>query len=811
MANWGGTFTITTPGTTASGGTSTTLTNLSASWPTGAQSLANFTVRLLSGTGAGQERVITSNTSTVLTVPTWTTTPDATSTYEIVLILKNNDHITSTLSISTNVITELEDSATILVDGLYQIVCTTSSTVRWNKSETTLVTFEANNRAVVGKAGFWSYISFSGKTVSAPECSYIRCRDCSHAPLVVPTTAMGDGSTVHHIWVDCSSLSMAYMLGTCVIDMKLRSYYCENSQGSAIYFATGASAFTQIAERMWVERSLVGGPAWATGAATNALSWIRDNVFAGQYTNRNVDAGSGRTQRSSGNYFVMQGASGSIIMGATTAGAAGSYEAFHNVNVGGRALYAANVVSSATLNSTSNDITAENQNNNYGIDISNAASYTSATSDFDFIAGNLLAAIDNVDTTAGTSSSASPAQYRNLTSARTNARSTKNFQLTVDNVVVGTPTSNAVTVTFDGINGALSGQTTTVNSDSSSGQPVLNVVSSESFRVGMMAEVGYGTARVESARISALGAGTITLDTDLIYTHTAAQADVIAPQLRHMGLPFIRYGTATNDYKMQTAIPERSVWGLIYTGIKTIFDGKTYAFNRLGHSVTIEGLEPDVIYYAQACFMTPHGLVGESTEFSFTTAGTANYSDPGEPNVRLGTAYKFASPTNNKTGTARIPTVGNVKIGYLYDDADSLTGTYDGSDRWTDPAESNVRLSIAYKANSTTNNKTGNARIPPIAQVKIGTIYDSSDSLTGTYDGSERYTDLNQANVLTGITSRYNTTGSDNRTGTLISPTVAQIWSEDLTSYATTGTAGFLLRLVYAFTKFTNLFAKSKI
>lgn len=37
----------------------------------------------------------------------------------------------------------------------------------------------------------------------------------------------------------------------------------------------------------------------------------------------------------------------------------------------------------------------------------------------------------------------------------------------------------------------------------------------------------------------------------------------------------------------------------------------------------------------------------------------------------------------------------------------TVNGTYDGSDRWTDPGESNVANGVAYKANSTTNNKTG--------------------------------------------------------------------------------------------------------
>lgn len=56
-------------------------------------------------------------------------------------------------------------------------------------------------------------------------------------------------------------------------------------------------------------------------------------------------------------------------------------------------------------------------------------------------------------------------------------------------------------------------------------------------------------------------------------------------------------------------------------------------------------------------------------------------TDPGTANVKTGTGYTFQGA--------------------------SQTGTYDGSDRWTDPGESNVKLGIQYKANSTSNNKTG--------------------------------------------------------------------------------------------------------
>ena len=66
---------------TATSATGTTLVNSAKTWAT--NQWANSQVRIVSGTGAGQIRSITSNTGTTLTVPTWTTTPDATSVYSI--------------------------------------------------------------------------------------------------------------------------------------------------------------------------------------------------------------------------------------------------------------------------------------------------------------------------------------------------------------------------------------------------------------------------------------------------------------------------------------------------------------------------------------------------------------------------------------------------------------------------------------------------------------------------------------------------------------------------------------------------------
>ena len=66
---------------TATSATATTLVQTGKTWT--ASQWINYQVRITGGTGAGQIRTITANTADSLTVATWTTTPDATSTYSI--------------------------------------------------------------------------------------------------------------------------------------------------------------------------------------------------------------------------------------------------------------------------------------------------------------------------------------------------------------------------------------------------------------------------------------------------------------------------------------------------------------------------------------------------------------------------------------------------------------------------------------------------------------------------------------------------------------------------------------------------------
>ena len=107
--------------------------------------------------------------------------------------------------------------------------------------------------------------------------------------------------------------------------------------------------------------------------------------------------------------------------------------------------------------------------------------------------------------------------------------------------------------------------------------------------------------------------------------------------------------------------------------------------------------------------------------------------------VRSGTTYGASLGTTGTLivgagGSYSDPGIANVKIGtaYIYNSV-SLTGTYDGSDRWTDPGVINVRAGTAYKANSTSNNKTGTVVLPPVGKVELAYAYGAGGSeYTGT-------------------------------------------------------------------------------
>lgn len=131
---------------------------------------------------------------------------------------------------------------------------------------------------------------------------------------------------------------------------------------------------------------------------------------------------------------------------------------------------------------------------------------------------------------------------------------------------------------------------------------------------------------------------------------------------------------------------------------------------------TINGgrVEEFVIWDTSLSSLTSVGLVSGSGSLNgasrtslvdVSSFNGSSYTDPGVANVLSTASYTYAGVSN--TGTYVVASAANVKTGVTFGVSSGSTGTYDGSDRWTDPGEANVAEGVSYKANSTTNNKTG--------------------------------------------------------------------------------------------------------
>lgn len=86
---------------------------------------------------------------------------------------------------------------------------------------------------------------------------------------------------------------------------------------------------------------------------------------------------------------------------------------------------------------------------------------------------------------------------------------------------------------------------------------------------------------------------------------------------RLTGLPFIKYGTTSGTYDMQTKLPPPEDYPLYWIGWKTDMEWK-----QTGHSVTLTNLKPGTTYYYKACFVDPFGRLAESEEGDFTTTSS---------------------------------------------------------------------------------------------------------------------------------------------------------------------------------------------
>lgn len=132
------------------------------------------------------------------------------------------------------------------------------------------------------------------------------------------------------------------------------------------------------------------------------------------------------------------------------------------------------------------------------------------------------------------------------------------------------------------------------------------------------------------------------------------------------------------------------------------------------------------------------GLIG-STRAAFVTVSAfdgLNATDPGVGNVRNSTGYVIAGAS--LTGTLVVPTAAQVKTGVTFETGSATTGTYDGSDRWTDPGQANVKFPITYKANSTSENKTGSLMAIGYNQITIKTDAKQTSGLVAFLKGANQ-------------------------------------------------------------------------
>lgn len=744
MASWSGAHAITAGETgTATAATGTTLTNSGATWPTAGTGLTNYLIRILSGTGVGQERVISSNTATQVTVPAWSVTPDTSSTYEIVLKMLNGDTITSSFTQGNKVIAEIADNAVVDVTaGAVALTFSGTCLMRWNKSENTRPTLRVASRTSAGVYSSWTGVVINLSAGATCAFSWIKVMDVSSPLTVTPNSVTGTGSGIHHLWFENVNASGWATSGA--LDQNKLWQYIYVSGGNAGYFlfSSTASTFDEVFERFYVEKCLSAGA--TPGATGPANSLMRDSAVMCQ-SNRNISITTSTKTFSVIDSYIgnTEAADGAILMAAASSAANATYKCERNTIKSSRTLFGNVASSTATVISNFNDWIMDRHTAYRAIDNNSAANYTALTSDNDYISGTNGAIRDNIDTSASTSSSATPSQYINLTASRTNPKSVRNRLLTIDNVVVGTPTASQVGITYDCTNGAVSGQGySTVDADSNSGQKVLNIADTTGFSVNGLVEIGYGTARSETGRIASISAGvSITLVDNLTYSHTGAQADVVKMRLRHLAYPYIKYGTASGVYTMSTPLPPQTALGQLFAEAITSWDGHSVGFNRVGHSLTIPNLKAGTTYYYQPFAVTIQGEVLSGSEGTFTTAAASTGTAAG--NILFGESIVIEGVTTN--GTYVPVSTGNVKTGVTFGAASAETGTC------AVPAASDVRSGTAVNATTgtlavpdpddvldgvATDNTTGTYETVLEEQVEEGIVFGPNGSLTGTLTGS---------------------------------------------------------------------------
>lgn len=561
---------------------------------------------------------------------------------------------------------------------------------------------------------FWSAINPQATLTSATTGSIQYMRFIGGQLTVATTTTMNNFEDVHHNWIEHITGVEAFNFagGTAVVNAVYSNCLVRRSSTADFGFGSNTNG-SQAYYRCWMEDSF-GGIEWSTGPSTQTIKeCVIKDLQSAPITVAATSSGKVYTIQDSYSY-------GQLVLHFTNAAHVGTLRSWRN-HVRGAGIASVSTAGAGSFSSAFNDIANYYQRKSsvQAFAFSGGSTLSGGrTSDNDYITGQNLAFDDNIETSTATTSASSPSQYSGLSASRTNVKLVRNRPLTLDNVSTSSLDHDSVTINYDCTNGAVSGSgSTTINGDSASGGTTLNVASSTGFQVGETIEVGYGTARFEECVVSATGAGTITTTGVLAFTHTAADADTVKKQLRHIAIPYVRYGTSSGVYTMQSARAPREDLGLIFTGIRTTYNGKSYAFNRYSHSVPLDGLSPSTTYYYKVYADTPTSEILEAaSEGTFTTSASPYYTDPGVGDVRSGDTYQFNSLTPNRTGTLVLPSENDVEDGVGFG-----TGGTEFTGNFESPSEDDVRDGTQYGANGT--EFEGNAEFPSEDDVRDGTQY----------------------------------------------------------------------------------------
>ena len=654
MSNWSGVYTNPNSiGISTGMNGSNTLNDIIANFP----ALNNQYVQITAGTGIGQEKKIAGSLPTQITIfGSWDVIPDETSQYKIVLRLENGDHIVGTIYLYPGLYSELEDNATIYIDGNYTINISDATEVLWDKSKDTVVTFESNNRDVQGIYGFWNNILFTNLATGIVKLSYLRIRDAKQGLLIQPSIALGDGSDIHHIISEeCSSYPFGFYGKPLIRDIEYKNFLSINSFDMTP-LSNVESLYAITCSNFW----LVGGVNWY-GSVAPRTQIFKNSVAIGMYNQSSTINNVDKKIYAIDNYLTSYTKDTYMIY--PEAGEKGIIISNRNVSKMGRGLINGSLEADLKIYSRHNDYLTNGKQTYYAIqDL--VSGLETIISHSDFITGRKLSIKNNIDLTELTTSNNTPPMYKGLSLPRTNAKSTPNKLLECDNIRESDLTDNSIKIKFDCKN---SDAGTTINQDSASGQKVLYVVLTSEFDEEETIEIAFGTERQETGIIDSIQDGvSITLKENLTYSHTSIQADIVKKRLRNIGLGFIRYGLTTDNLDMATHLPDKSSWGFLYCGFKPdIEEDDGYEWKYTDLEVNLIGLKEDTKYYYQVFAYTPLGDLVIGSMSDFTTSISTDYTDPLEANVRESINYKFAGI--EKSGILDLPIIANVRDGIKFD------------------------------------------------------------------------------------------------------------------------------------------------